>query len=186
MSASYWKGALGAVLLSLPGSVLAQQPATSQPASQLTIPSKLGQQITPGHGLTADDAARRAHATSYDIRAGQEDLAASAAAVDEARAGWWPKLQGTARYTRLSDIGASNLGSLVATPPTVGPGPIPAGTQLINVPLTFPVLLNSYTLQASLSIPLSDYFLRVPASVGAAESAADASSANLAATGNNV
>src|SRR5262249_52750975 len=42
------------------------------------------------------------------------------------------------------------------------------------------------TLQASLTIPLSDYFLRVAPSVSAAESSEAASEQNLAATSNNV
>jgi outer membrane protein TolC len=36
------------------------------------------------------------------------------------------------------------------------------------VPLAFPVLLNQYTLQASLSVPFSDYLLRLPQSHAAA------------------
>jgi outer membrane protein TolC len=152
MSASYWKAALCVVCFSLAGVALGEE----APASQPNTTAKLGEQITPGRGLTADEAARRARTTSPEIRAGQADVAASEAVVDEAKASWYPRLQGIARYTRLSDIGASNLGNLVATPPTVGPGPIPSGTQLINVPLTFPVLLNNYVLQASLTVPLSD------------------------------
>jgi outer membrane protein TolC len=41
-----------------------------------------------------------------------------------------------------------------------GAGPIPAGAQLVNVPLSFPVILNQTTLQASLALPISDYLLR--------------------------
>jgi outer membrane protein TolC len=177
----------------LPGAALAQpapapSPAT-EPTSAPTTPAavaKLTDQITPGQGLTADQAAQRARTSSYDIRAGRDDVAAAQAAVDTAKAGYIPKLTGTARYTRLSDIGAQSLGTgnLVAT--TAPAGPLAAGAPLFGVALDFPSLVNSYTFQASLSIPLSDYILRVPHAVSAAESAEHGSEASLAATTNNV
>jgi outer membrane protein TolC len=170
-------------LLAFPAVALAQQPA---PASQPSIAERVSALITPGTGLTADEASRRARSTSYEIRAGQEDVAANEAITDEARAGWWPHLVGTARYARLSGIGTQSLGSgnLVAT--TLPQGPIPMGTPLFSVELVLPVLLNFYSLQGSLTVPLSDYFLRVPQSVAAAARGTDASSANLEATRNNV
>src|SRR5262249_31053339 len=88
-------------------------------------------------------------------------------------------------YTRLSDIGDQTLGSLVVAPTAPADGPIPAGTQLVNVPVVFPSLVNNYTFTAQLSVPLSDYFLRVPQSVGAAESSQRSSEHNLSATTNN-
>jgi len=168
--------------IAFPVQALAQQP----PASQPSMTQKLGEQITPGKGLTAGEAANRARTTSHEIRAGREDVAAAQAVAEQARANWWPKLVGTARYTRLSDIGTLELGAgnLVGT--MAPAGPIPPGTPLFSVPLTLPVLLNSYTLQAGLTIPLSDYFLRVPQGVEAADRGADAAGANLEATGNNV
>jgi outer membrane protein len=163
---------------------VAQQAPASQPSSKAM--SNLASQITPGQGLTAEDAARRAVSSSYDIRAGRDDVAATEAAVSSAKAGYVPKLQGVARYTRLSDIGAQTLGSIVVAPGAPPDGPLPAGAQLVNVPLNFPSLVNNYTFSAQLAIPLSDYVLRVPQSVGASESLEHAAEHNLRATSNNI
>src|SRR5215813_10952486 len=70
-------------------------------------------QITPGQGLTSDETARRAVATSPDIAGGRADVEASRAAVSSAKTGYIPKVQGTARYTRLSDVGPQVLGNFV-------------------------------------------------------------------------
>src|SRR5262249_45350920 len=86
-------------------------------------------------------------------------------------------------YTRLSDIEQAALGNLVVTPPGTPAGPITAGTPLINAPFAFPTLLNQTVLQASLQVPLSDNFLRVPQAVGAASAGARASELNTAAAG---
>lgn len=161
-------------------------PATSAAPQQLKAMSNLASQITPGQGLTSEDAARRAVSSSYDIRAGRDDVAASEAAVTSAKVGYIPKLEGVARYTRLSDIGTQTLGSIVAAPSGPADGPLAPGTQLVNVPLSFPSLVNSYTFTAQLVIPLSDYFLRVPQSVGAAQNAESATEHNLKATTNNI
>src|ERR1051325_9915383 len=111
MSASYRQFLLVAALA--PSVALAQgAPAQQAPAGTSPTPqgvANLAKQITPGQGLTSDEAARRAVTTSYDVRAGRDDVAASQAAVSTAKAGYIPKLQGIARYTRLSDIGPQQL-----------------------------------------------------------------------------
>jgi outer membrane protein TolC len=59
--------------------------------------------------------------------------------------------------------------------PGLPPGPIPAGAPLVNVPLALETPENQITFQASLLVPVSDYFLRVaPArdAAGLARSAA--------------
>src|SRR5262249_25181613 len=68
----------------------------------------------------------------------------------------------------VSEIPTSTTGNLVAAP-TAGPGPLPAGTPLVNVPLSFPILLDSYTLSATMQVPLSDYLLRLPQGHAAAK-----------------
>jgi outer membrane protein TolC len=59
----------------------------------------------------------------------------------------------------LSDIPAPALGegALVVAQ---NPGPVMDGDPLFAVPLSFPVFLNQYVLQAQLNVPLSDYLLR--------------------------
>jgi outer membrane protein TolC len=136
-------------------------------------------------GLTADEVGRRASSTSYDVRARHAELLAAAADVDRALSGYLPKLTLTARYTRLSDTGGSGGGSIVAAP-GAPEGPIAPGTPLVNVPLDFPVLQNQYTLQASLLVPVSDYFLRVAPANRAAELVEQSAAAKLAAEQNRV
>jgi outer membrane protein len=112
-------------------------------------------------GLTADEVAQRAAVTSHEVAARGEESAAAASGVDQANAAFVPRLSGVARYTRLSSIDQASLGTLIAAPEGT-PNPVPAGTQLFAVPLSFPVILDQYTAQATLQVPLSDYFLRLP------------------------
>src|SRR5215468_7746668 len=189
MSASYRHLLLLAALA--PSAALAQGAPAQQAPTTAPTPqgvANLAKQITPGQGLTSDEAARRAVSTSFDVRAGRDDVAATQAAVSTAKYGYIPKLQGIGRYTRLSDIGQQQLGpgDVVFAPGAMGQITITPETPLIGVPLTLQSLVNNYTLQASLTIPLSDYFLRVAPSVSAAESSEAASEQNLATTSKNV
>jgi outer membrane protein TolC len=138
------------------GSALAQPAEPDNAFSELVA--------RPG-GLTADDAARRATASSHDVEARESSERAARADRDRASVGYFPRLTLTGRYTRVSPLDqqslASDAGSLVATPS--GEGPVPPGTTLIGVPgdaLGFPVIENQYLLQANVTVPLSDYLLR--------------------------
>lgn len=135
----------------------------------------------PGRALSEAEVARRAAATSFDVSAERAELSAAIAEVDRARAAYVPKVTLTARYTRLSDPGDSAAGSIVAAP-GAAPGPIAPGTPLVNVPLSFETLQNQYLLQASLLIPVSDYFLRVNPGHDAAKHGASAARASVEAT----
>jgi outer membrane protein TolC len=117
--------------------------------------------------LTSKDVARRAEATSFEAIARHAEVRAAAAEVDRALIGYLPKLTGTARYTRLSKLPSASLGNLVVAPgaPT---GSNPPADSLIAVPINFPQLSNQYLLQASLVVPISDYFLRVQREYSAA------------------
>lgn len=145
----------------------AAQPSADNPAPLIEAPV--------AGGLHSDHVVRRATDTSPSVRASDAEREASDAQVDQARAGFVPKLSGTARYTRLSKIDQPTLGNLVATPNGTAPGPIAQDTPLVSVPLSFPVLLNQYTLQASLQVPLTDYALRLPQLYAAAKHNAEAS-----------
>ena len=123
--------------------------------------------------LTSENLARKAEATSFDVAAHKQELAAAQAALDQARANYAPRLSGSARYVRLSDLAVPTIGNLVVTPAELGPGPIPPGTPLINLPVSFPILLDQYTLSAGLQLPLSDYLLRIPQGVAAARAGVD-------------
>jgi outer membrane protein TolC len=144
-----------------PGPAPAAPATAPAPTLQATLEAMLGR----SGGLTADAVGKRAAATSFDVRARLDELDAASAEVDSALINYFPRLELTGRYTRLSDISATSLGTLLAGPAS---GNVTAFNQLVPVPLSFPVLLNQYTLQASLSVPLSDYLLRIPQTYAAA------------------
>lgn len=118
--------------------------------------------------LSADEVARRAESSSADLEARRAEVAAAGAQVDQALVAFAPRLGLVARYTRLSDIDAPAIGTLVVAPGRPD-GPLPAGTALANVTSRFPVYLNQGTFAATLSVPLSDYVLRLVQAKGAAE-----------------
>lgn len=159
------------------------------PVSRVTqsLEAKLAS-MTHGTGLTADEVARRAEATSLDVLAKQRAVEAAIAKIDETQATFYPKLVGQARYTRLSEITPP---ALQFTPPgtalvlTQGnfdsATPLPAGTPLVAAPNTSsggnafsPLIFNNYELKATLSIPISDYVLRLSKAITAANRSRDA------------
>lgn len=94
-------------------------------------------------GLTAEAVAQRATTTSFSARAADQSLAQAAAQVDAAWAAYLPRLTGAARYTRHSAF----------TPPLIAFGDGP--------PAAFPLVLNQWSFQASVVVPLSDYAFRI-------------------------
>lgn len=161
--------AITAVFVLAPtGAIAQQQPATADnPAASAAGPADASAAPEPiigppaAGGLTADHVARRATETSWDVRQQVEDSAAASFSVDQARAAFIPRVSGTARYTRLSKIDQPSLGNVVVAPDGER-GPLAGDTQLAAIPLRFPSVLNQYTFQASLQLPLSDYALRLP------------------------
>jgi outer membrane protein TolC len=149
--------------------------ASAEPVPADSLEQRLRAMVGRPGGLGADEVGRRAAMNSPEVRAKQAELDAARADVDKALVGYFPRLTVTARYTRLSDI----------TPPSFGPssgnlvaagaeGPLPPGTPLVGVPasaLSFPVVLDQYLLQASLTVPVSDYLLRIGQTHSAAEHA---------------
>jgi len=111
-------------------------------------------------------AGKRAGDTSYQAKSALEALRGAAARVDSAWYAFLPHLSTVASYTRLSDFAPPSLfqstgGSLVGTPQTTGPiDPL----TLIPIPtnlFVFPLVLDNWLLQATLIVPISDYFLRI-------------------------
>lgn len=142
-------------------------PATSV-ARTSTMEDRIARIRPTGNGWTADQVGQRARKVNYDVAAKNEALRAAAAKVDQATLNYFPRLSGLARYTRLSPITPPSLGGgggsqVVAVGPGVTPGqPLPASPLLIAAPpFTFPVILDNYSLQASLAVPISDYFFRI-------------------------
>jgi outer membrane protein TolC len=122
-------------------------------------------------GITADQVAQRAAETSYQAKAAEETANAADARADGAWTNFIPRVGLTARYTRLSKFTPSSLGRIVATPApsgTLNPSPTIAES------LSFPVLTDNYLTQATIAIPISDYFLKINESYTASLQQADA------------
>lgn len=176
--------------LALSGTAAAQTaqvapPADGPPASPPLSASSNGVSEIPPllavspTGLTSDTVATRAAQTSYTAKASEAALKAAAAKVDVAWVSFLPRISTLARYTRLSDFTPPSLsfgsgGQLVGTlapSGTINPSPTVAVT-LGGV--SFPLVLNNYLLQASIAVPISDYFLRITQSYSAATQAQEA------------
>jgi outer membrane protein TolC len=82
-------------------------------------------------------------ATSNEDRSLRADVEVAESEVDRASVGYYPRATLLARYTRLSPI----------TPPQIALGAGPG--------FSFPVILDQYLVQANVTVPLSDYFLRI-------------------------
>src|SRR6185503_414063 len=96
-------------------------------------------------GLTSEQVAQRAQETSFEAAAFRQALTAAEARLEQAKVAYYPKLTLLGSYTRLSEI-----------PPIIFAG------QPYNLPF------NRYLLQATLSIPVSDYVLRLSQAYAAA------------------
>jgi outer membrane protein TolC len=109
-----------------------------------------------------------------------------------------PHFGAKASYTRLSDIGAVSFGDFAEAPRGTPLGPLtqsgangtPALTSpLSNVPLRLFFPDNQWTLDASVTVPVSDYVLRLSRQYASAEHSAEAASlmarASKSAVGSN-
>jgi outer membrane protein TolC len=129
-------------------------PATADDATTpLPVPTDLTQ--ARAGGITAEQVGERAGVTSWVAKADEESLHGAAARVDEALASFLPRLSRTAKYTRLSNF----------TPPAIAIL-TPAQAQAVNLPalaqgFSFPLVLDNWLLQASITIPISDYLVRL-------------------------
>jgi outer membrane protein len=115
---------------------------------------------TPG-GITAEQVGARAASTSYQAKAAEETANAAGARAEGAWTNFLPRVQLKGSYTRLSEFTAPSLGSgalVVTTAPagTVNPSPLIAGGSL-----RFPLIFNQWLAQATIAIPISDYFLKI-------------------------
>jgi outer membrane protein TolC len=124
--------------------------------------------------------------TSWSAKAAQETLRSAAARVDGAWSAFLPRLSGVAKYTRLSNFTPPSFGSgsIVGTDAT-GQGIDPATffsptlnpngtTHLFPFTLAFPLVLDNYLLQGTITVPISDYLLRIDQNYTAATKSRDA------------
>ncbi len=156
--------------------------ALTRESTPMPIPEDL---LRPREGgLTADQVGRRAMATSFAAKQSLDTMRAAEARVGSAWAAFLPRLSASARYTRLSNFTVPSLtgnqGSLVGTEIGVPAGSntpvaIPAGTQLFAVPnISVPLILDTYLVQATITVPVSDYLLRIDQAYTAATRSAEA------------
>jgi outer membrane protein TolC len=171
-----------------------QASATTDPAALVPVPTELV--LTQPGGLTSDVVGARAASTSWNAKASLETLRGASARVDEAWASFLPRLSGVARYTRLSPLTPP---SISLNSPINQPGGTVTGTVYTNLPaasnpmipqvvctaalpcmavatgnFSFPVVLDNWLLQGTLTVPISDYFLRIEQGYTAATRSEDA------------
>lgn len=115
----------------------------------------------PG-GITSEQVGMRAMQTSYTAKAADEGVRASAEQSEQAALKFIPQVGLTARYTRLSEF----------TPPAFG-------TDAAGNPVRFPLAFDQWFLQASIVVPISDYFLRINQAATAATRAEEAARYDL-------
>jgi len=128
----------------------------------------------PG-GWTADAVGVRARKTSFDVAAKEASLRSAEAKVTAAIVAFFPRLSGLASYTRYQSLAQPSLGTLLEPTHAVPPGPVNLTTTPISaIPLTIPIPLDYWVAQATLTVPLSDYVLRLSQEHGAARRRADA------------
>ncbi|APR80256.1 outer membrane efflux protein [Minicystis rosea] len=168
------------VLLAVAAAAPARAQSSSAPDRRGALEARLAAAVAPSGGLTADEVAARSAATSFDVQARRAEVEASAAAVDQAIIGFFPRVTLTARYMRLSPIADASLGTLVS-PAGVDvkqATPLPQGTQLVAVPFTIPSLSNQTVLQANITVPISDYVFRLAQGYSAASRSVKAAELN--------
>jgi outer membrane protein TolC len=176
----------------VPAEALAQQPAppvtpdkarpTAPPTGTAGAATNAPTDVTdmlataPG-GITAEQVASRAMTTSYQARAAEKNVAVATARADQIWTNYLPRIGLTARYTRLSEFTAPVFGqpgiqSVItqAAPGTVNPTP----TLAVSSATRFPLVFDQYLTQATIAVPISDYFLKIGKSYTAATQQEDA------------
>lgn len=140
-----------------------------------------------GRGITAEDAARRAVETGPSLEATRAQLEAARAGATRALVGFFPRLEVSGRYTRLSEVtqpqlfGDANtddlldqaeiLAGMVEDPASRALWQAQIASQRAQAGFTFPIVLDNWSLGASLTVPVTDIFLQVWPAYEAAEGA---------------
>jgi outer membrane protein TolC len=135
---------LSLALLLFPHASVAHATPPAEPAA---LEARIAALVGKAGGLTAEEVARRTVASSHDLTARAAEIEGAMSQVEQAFTNYFPRLTLLGRFTRLSPITLPNL--------------IPPGTPFSGLNFTFPVLLNNWTFQAQLAIPISDYIFRI-------------------------
>lgn len=217
-------GAVGVVaaLALAPASSLAQArqdaaptvQAATPPTTPTTTPARTAQSpvIEPldldrvlrgnGAGLTADVVAERAVSSAPGLTQGRAQLEQARSGAAQAYLAFFPRLDLTARYTRLSPITQGTLGgggitpeqeeglraliSAVDDPSSRALFEVNLESQLALANFSFPVLLDTFSFGGELQYPVTDVFFQVLPAYEGAERAVDAQEAQLQATASAV
>lgn len=174
-------GATGAA----PGTAPNAPPPPAAPANPTTGVAPLAGPDVPRPGgempagtagaLTAEQVGQRAATTSYQAKAAEQNLSAAGARAEGQWTNYLPRVGLVARYTRLSEFTPPSLsgqGSLVGT--TAPPGTLNPTPTVASPPFRFPLVLDNYLTQATIAVPISDYFLRIGKAYSASTQSADA------------
>jgi outer membrane protein len=118
--------------------------------------------------LTAASSADGAVRASYEAAAARSAQGAARARVDQASYAFLPKLTVSARYTRLSDFTPSPLFPF-AIAATDAPAGTPSPPTASTGPVSIAPILDNYALDATLTLPVTDYVLRLARGLEAAK-----------------
>ncbi len=148
-------------------------------------------------GLTADQVARRSVETAPGLERARAAASAAEAAATRASFAFIPRLELSARYTRLSSIEATSLSfskpitdaQIAMMNGVIASVTDPAARGLFqgnfdaqvassrSAGFSFPVVLNQYALHAGLTVPVSDMFLTILPAYRASQRFAEAAGA---------
>ncbi len=151
-------------------------------------PTHLMESLAQGEGSwNSDQVAAEAVKTAPSLTRSAAALERSRQGAARAQAAVWPRLDLSARYTRLSRVPQGSLGSggfdaLQAIIDAQGPDQDPNARLFDQFVLDafrefgkpFPQVLDQFALRAALSYPISDLFLSILPAVEGAEGLADA------------
>jgi outer membrane protein TolC len=159
---------------------IAPAPGTMDEGIELRVPTELVQ--AQPNGLTSDQAGIRTATTSWNAKASEENLRSAEARVDAAWAAFLPRLSGRFEYERLSEFTPPQI-QLVALSPSdqqmLASLLPPAVTKALTSGFGFPLVFNNWTLQGTLTVPISDYFFSINQRYTSATHSEDAARWNL-------
>ncbi len=174
----------------------AAPPTASPQPDSAEVEAALREQLealsAPG-GLTADQAAERAVATAPSLNRAAAAVAAAEAGARRAWQGFFPQLEVSARYTRLSPIDQPSFGGALLSDEELAlsrglvanvddPDAQALWAGLLDSfgnsqSFEFPVILNNYVLRATATLPVSDLLLTILPGYRAAEAAVEVAEA---------
>lgn len=119
------------------------------------------QALRDARGRTLAQVEQAAADTSLEASAREALFRAADAEADRTLQQFLPRLLLTASAARLSPIEPQVLGNLVVAPDAQGP--VRPDTTLVAAPFAFRIPDSAIGLRASVTVPVSDYLLRLPA-----------------------